>query len=323
MASAAVRTTSDPTLAVTAPASPAPSTDEHIAKLLRRCTFPAPGTAVTCAFSGGPDSAALLVLAVAARLDIAAVHVDHGLRAGSVQDAARAAEIAATLDVPFTCVEIHLDDGPNLEARARTARRSVVGLDALTGHTADDQAETLLLSLLRGAGGAGLSAMQPGPTKPLLALRHSDTHRLCEILDLPVAHDPSNDDARFRRNRVRHEVLPLLDDVAGRDVTPLLNRSSELLRDDEALLGRLAADLDPTDALALAAAPPPLARRSVRRWVIDTTADPDRHPPDAAAVERVLAVARGDASGCDLHAGWRVERTRQRLRLSAPRPTSG
>jgi tRNA(Ile)-lysidine synthase len=309
------------------PASHEPAAiDAHIAALLARCTFAAPGTVAVCALSGGPDSAALVALCVAAGLDVRTVHVDHGLRSNSTDDASIAEAIADWFDVPFRCERIEVADGSNLEARARAARRAAVGVGALTGHTADDQAETLLLRLLRGAGGAGLAAMSPGPTKPILALRRTETHGLCTLLGLTVAHDPTNSDRRFRRNRIRHDVLPLLNEVADRDVTALLARSSALLREDEVLLDRLAAELDPTDAKTLATAPLPLARRSVRQWIVRTTNNHDdetnRHPPDAATVERVLAVARGDATGCDVAAGWRIERTKQRLRLFSPAPTS-
>ncbi len=112
--------------------------------------------------------------------------------------------------------------------------------DVLTGHTADDQAETVLINLLRGAGASGLAAMRPGPTKPLLALRRAETVALCADLGLDPVIDPSNADRRFLRNRVREEVLPLLCDVAKRDVVPLLLRTGELLRDDDDLLDELA-----------------------------------------------------------------------------------
>ena len=134
----------------------------------------------------------------------------------------------------------------SLEARARAARRSVLGLEALTGHTADDQAETVLLALLRGSGATGLGAITPGPHHPILALRRSETEALCRHLDLEVADDPTNSDRRFRRNRIRHELLPLLDDIAERDVTVLLNRTANLLRDDDRLLDDLASTIDPT-----------------------------------------------------------------------------
>ena len=163
-----------------------------------------------CALSGGPDSAALVALAVAADLDVRTVHVDHGLRPDSADDASTAQGIADRFGVPFRCERVELADGANLESRARAARRAAVGVGALTGHTADDQAETLLLRLLRGAGGAGLAAMSPGPTKPILALRRAETHELCTLLDLTVADDPTNTDRRFRRNRMRHDVIPLL-----------------------------------------------------------------------------------------------------------------
>jgi tRNA(Ile)-lysidine synthase len=111
---------------------------------------------------------------------------------------------------------------------------------------------------------------------------------------------------------VRQELLPLLADVAERDVVPLLARTADLLRVDEELLTRLAADIDPTDAKALTAADPALARRAVRRWL--TVAG---YPPDAAAVERVLAVARGEATACELSGGTRITRTAQRLTISS------
>jgi tRNA(Ile)-lysidine synthase len=183
----------------------------------------------------------------------------------------------------------------------------------MTGHTADDQAETVLLNLARGAGLDGLGAMRPGPTKPILGLRRSETHALCAERGFTPVHDPSNDDPAHRRNRVRHEVLPLLDDVAGRDVGALLARAASLLADDAALLDVLAAGIDPTDAKAVASAPVPMARRAIRRWLAT-----DGYPPDAAAVERVLAVARGEIRATEVAEGLRVRRSRGRLLLSGP-----
>lgn len=280
------------------------------ATLLTRCTFPPPGTAVVCAFSGGADSTALVALAVEAGCAVEAVHIDHRLRPDSADDASLARANAAVLGVPFQSTSVELPDGPNLEARARTARQQILGPAAMTGHTADDQAETVLLALLRGSGAAGLSAMAPGPTKPILALRRTETAALCERLGLIVVHDPSNRDRRFRRNRIRHELLPLLDDIAERDVATLLARTSDLLREDDAFLTALSAEVEVTDARALANAHTPLARRAIRRWL-----DADGYPPSAAAVDRVLSVARGDAVACEVSGGRRVERSGQRLRL--------
>ena len=127
--------------------------------------------------------------------------------------------------------------------------------------------------------------------------------------------DETNDDLRFRRNQIRHEVMPALDDIAERDVGALIARQADLLRDDADLLDQLALGLDPTDARALRDAPPPLARRAVRRWLANG------HPPDAATVERVLAVARGDAVATETGDGRRVERHRQRLHLTKSRLT--
>ena len=268
--------------------------------------------------SGGPDSLALLVLAVEAGLRVTAVHVDHELRPGSAAEAGVVAAAAAAWGAAFRTVRVDVAAGPNLEARARAARQAAVGSGALTGHTADDQAETVLLNLLRGAGLDGLAGIRPGPTKPLLALRRAQTRALCAEVGLRPVDDPSNRDPAFRRNRVRHEVLALLDDVAGRDVAAVLARQAALLAGDADLLDALAASLDPTDARALAAAPLPLARRAVRAWLrpLDAGAGTG-HPPDAAAVERVLEVARGERRACEV-AGARIERSEMRLRMVPP-----
>ena len=215
--------------------------------LLPRCRFPAAGTEVTCAVSGGADSLALLVLAVAAGTRVTAVHVDHGLRAGSDDEAHVVADAAERFGAAFRAVRVEVAPGPNLEARARAARYAALPADVLTGHTADDQAETVLLNLLRGAGLDGLAGMRSA-RRPLLGLRRSETRALCGDLGLRPVEDPSNESPAFRRNRVRHELLPLLDAIAERDVVPVLARQAEVLRDEADLVDALAADLDPTDA---------------------------------------------------------------------------
>jgi tRNA(Ile)-lysidine synthase len=290
---------------------------ELIAALLARCEFPAAGTAVSCAVSGGADSLALLVLAVEAGCDVTAIHVDHGLRRGSGDEAEVVRSAAERFGAAFRGVRVAVAPGPNLEARARAARYAGLPADVLTGHTADDQAETMLLNVLRGAGLGGLAGMDP-VRRPLRRLRRHETRALCDTLGLAPVQDPTNLDATLRRNRVRHELLPLLDNIAERDVVPVLARQADLARDDVALLDELAAALDPCDARALAAAPAALARRAVRRWL--RTGGPggdEQHPPDGATVERVLAVARGDAVACELPGGWRVARSGGRLRLDA------
>ena len=283
--------------------------------LLARSNFPAPGTEVTCAVSGGADSLALLVLAVAAGCRVTAAHVDHGLRAGSVAEADVVAAAAARLGAGFRRLRVDVSPGANLEARARRPRYRVLPPDVLTGHTADDQAETVLVNLCWGAGLDGLAGMGP-EGHPLLGLRRSETVALCAAEGLTPVDDPSNADPAFRRNRMRHEALPLLADIAQRDVAAVVARQAALLRADADLLDGLAATIDPTDARALAAAPVALARRAVRRW-LTTSAASGHHPPDAAAVERVLSVARGEVRATEVTGIGRVSRSGGRLAFDA------
>lgn len=285
-------------------------------ELLARCTFPPAGAEVVAGVSGGPDSSALLGLAVAAGCRVTAVHVDHGLRAGGAAEAELVREHARRVGAGFRAVRVEVAPGGNVEARARAARRAALGPNAMTGHTADDQAETVLLRLLRGTGLEGLAAMRTGPTKPLLALRRVETRAWCAGAGIEVVEDPSNRDPAFRRNRVRSEVLPLLDDVADRDAGALLARAAGLLEEDARLLDELAGAVDPTVVASLRAAPAPLARRAVRRWLAV-----GGYPPDLATVERVLAVVRGDALAAEVGAGRRVRRSKGRLLLESPATT--
>ena len=284
----------------------------RVDQLLSRCNFSAPPAHVDCAVSGGADSVALLVLACAAGLQVTAWHVDHGLRDNSHTEATFVRDLAAQLSAHFESRTVAVDSAANVEAHAREARYAVLPSAVLTGHTADDQAETILINLLRGSGTRGLAGMQPTMQRPLLQLRRSETQGLCDELGITYFRDPSNDDDRFQRNRIRHEVLPLLESLSKRDIVPVLNRQADLLRDDDDLLNELAAALDPTDALALAQAPIALSRRAIRAWLSNPLV------PDSATVDRVLDVARGNTLACDIGLGRHVRRSQQRLRITEP-----
>jgi tRNA(Ile)-lysidine synthase len=282
-----------------------------LADLLGRCTFPPRGFELTCAVSGGADSLALLVLAIEAGCDVTAVHVDHGLRTGSSAEAEVVEAAAHRFGARFKAERVVLSPGPNLEARARAARLDVLPAEAATGHTADDQAETIVLNLLRGAAAGGLGGMRAGPRHPILALRRAETVEVCGHVGLVPVRDPSNADPAHRRNRVRHEVMPLLNEVARRDVVPVLTRQAGLLADEAEYLDSLAEGIDPTDARALTRAPLALARRAVRTWLRGD----GPYWPTADAVERVLEVAHGGVRACEVGAGLRVRRSRGRLAL--------
>lgn len=283
-----------------------------VTDLLSRCTFPTSGNNVDCAVSGGADSVALLVLARATNLNVTAWHVDHGLRENSHIEAELVAQLATQLGAQFESRSVAVEPGANTEARAREARYGVLPQGVMTGHTADDQAETILINLLRGSGTRGLAGMQPTAQRPLLHIRRSETEALCNALGIAIFNDPSNDDERFQRNRIRHEVLPLLESLAKRDLVPVLTRQADLLRDDDDLLNELAGSLDPTDAIALANAPIALSRRAIRSWLTNPLV------PDSATVERVLDVARGNTLACDIGLGRQVRRSQQRLRITEP-----
>jgi len=214
--------------------------------------------------------------------------------------------------------------GSNLEARARASRydalesaRVALGTEVvLVGHTADDQAETVLLNVLRGAAGAGLAGMSPRRdrvVRPLLGMRRAETRAICDALGFPVLDDPMNHDSEFRRVAIRREVLPMLSSLAARDLVPVLARQADILRSESEFLDALAIaawpDADLPTAAALDALPVVLARRAVRAWL-------GTPPPSSAEVERVLAVASGASRGVELAGGRAVRRTSGRLSVT-------
>lgn len=243
------------------------------------------GGRVVIGVSGGADSLALAaVMAFVAdreKYDLRAVIVDHQLQDGSAQVASGAATQLATLGVP---AEIHTVDvgrrgGP--EAAARTARYAVLeaeGADVvMLAHTLDDQAETVLLGLGRGSGPrsiAGMSAISGAFRRPFLTLRRADTEQICRFHGLEWWTDPHNSDPAFRRSRLRHEVLPLLEDVLGGGVAEAFARTADQVRADGAFLDSLAATVEtPYDVTALAQLPPAVRSRVLRRVALEAGAD--------------------------------------------------
>ena len=296
---------------------------------------------VVVACSGGPDSLALLALAAEAGLRPVAVHVDHGARVGSAGEADVVAGFAERLGTGFAAEGVTVPPGPNFEARAREARyealeRARERLDAtavLVGHSRDDQAETVLLNVLRGAAVPGLAGM---PTRrdrimrPLLDVPRADLAAVCARLGLSPIVDPMNADPSHRRVWLRREVIPALEAGAARDLREVLARQAAVARADSDLLDSLAGDLlvrvggqgeeerkvmsgaaaldlaAGLEAAALAAAPMALARRAIRLWL-------GNPPPSAAHVEAILAVVRGERRAVELPGGIEVSRAGGRL----------
>lgn len=204
--------------------------------------------------SGGADSTALLL---AVREVVAgpvhAVVVDHRLQDGSAGRSAALAAWLRGLGVTASVRPVVVGDAGGPEGAARTARYAALraarpspSSPVLLGHTLDDQAETVLLGLGRGSGARSLSGMREWSEpwlRPLLGVRRADTVAVCAAAGVEVWADPHNADPRFARSRLRHEVLPLLEDVLGGGVAAALARTADQLHDDDAALSAAAARL--------------------------------------------------------------------------------
>jgi tRNA(Ile)-lysidine synthase len=238
------------------------------------------------ALSGGPDSLALTAVA-AAMLPTTALIVDHGLQAGSAAVAATARTQAMELgcvDAQVLCVQVSGNGGP--EGAARSARYRALDTarcdrPVMLAHTLDDQAETVLLGLGRGSGARSIAGMRPYDPpwcRPLLGVRRGVTHAACAELGLAAWRDPHNSDRRFTRTRLRHEVLPLLEEVLGGGVTEALARTATALRADTELVDSLIAEAmiscvagpagESLDARVLTTLPDPVRRGVIRRWLL-------------------------------------------------------
>ncbi|MDK4322128.1 tRNA lysidine(34) synthetase TilS [Corynebacterium pseudodiphtheriticum] len=242
------------------------------------------------AVSGGPDSLALAAAVAAEKLPAHVVSIDHGLQEGSRAVSEGAIAQVGQWGLSGQVVSVRVVGEP-LEAAARHARYQALGELAghrpiLLAHTGDDQAETLLLGLLRGRASAmGEVSDYQGHTllRPLLGIRRAHTVGACRELGVAAWNDPHNTDEAFRRVAIRRQVLPLLDQIIGGDATAPLVRAAELLREDDDYLHtltpkpecsaaateqctKLATQQPP--ALEIAElGPPPLARRAIAKFL--------------------------------------------------------
>ncbi|WP_440710307.1 tRNA lysidine(34) synthetase TilS [Herbiconiux sp. YIM B11900] len=287
----------------------------------------AEGSAVLVALSGGPDSLALAAAtafeAPRAGIRAGAVIVDHGLQEGSDAVSERVAGQARALGLePVLVRRVEVAAGPasvtgGVEAAARDARYAAIdevltttGAHAvLLGHTLDDQAETVLLGLARGAGAgslAGMAAVTPPPghvdhdhdhghgggrasgsvvplgsrLRPLLGIRRTQTEAFCADSGLTPWHDPHNDSVRFTRVRVRRSVLPVLESELGPGIAEALARTAEQLREDDETLHDMAIETiedlvehaEAGIAISVGAleANPPALRNRIIRYVVDS-----------------------------------------------------
>jgi tRNA(Ile)-lysidine synthase len=216
------------------------------------------GSLVLVALSGGPDSLALAAATAfeAPRLGLraGAVIVDHVLQDGSADVAARAAQTAASLGLsPVLVRTVVVGDVGGPEAAARDARYAALAAAAaetgavavLLGHSLDDQAETVLLGLARGSGSASLKGMATRSglyVRPLLGIRRRSTVQFCVDSGLEPWNDPQNDEVRFRRVRVRENILPLLESELGPGIAEALARTAAQAREDSDALDQFALD---------------------------------------------------------------------------------
>ena len=307
-----------------------------------------PGRRIVVLLSGGRDSVCLLDVAVriAGPEAVRALHVDYGLRAAAAGDAAHCRALCDRLGVE---IAIRRPDRPGRRqppgvgarrparrGRGAGERRRGSPADVATGHTADDQAETILMRLAASPGRRALLGMRPrdgGLIRPLLGIPRASTAAHCRARGLTWREDESNDDPRFARARARHELLPALRELHPAAVDNVV-ATARLLRDEGAVLDALVADAlegrDTIEVARLRALPRALARLIVIRLAEDAAGT--LAPAAGRRLDELLALAPdGGRAALDLGGGVRAVVERRVLRMTmhavperppAPGPTS-
>jgi tRNA(Ile)-lysidine synthase len=262
-----------------------------------------------------------------------AASVDHGLRPAAAADVEIARAQADALGVRFHALRVEVQAGPSRQANARAARYRALGELATAigaqrvsvGHTLDDQAETVVQRMLRGAGIGGLSGIDPrradGVIRPLIDCRRADVAAFASIHCPSLARDPSNADPQYLRTRVRNEILPLLareDPEIVQHVSDLADdaRAAQavLLEQARSLVSFSGQDNGSIDVSTWVSAPSPVRRLALRVWLErETTHDPGR--AQLVALERALSAP----AEVRLAAGW-VVRSKNVGRLELVRP---
>lgn len=257
-----------------------------------------PQESIAVGLSGGADSLALTAALVAEGFEVQALCVDHGLQPGSAEQAGKAAGQAESLGARAEVLKVEVADRGSLEAAARLARYQAFAgatrLPVAVAHTADDQAETLLLGALRGKVAGMLPAAEiegVRVVRPLLQVRRAQTLAACEELGLAVWHDPQNRDTSFRRVALRREIIPQLSQLIGGDAVPALAQAAgDAALDDAALsnaalskaalskaaLSNAAPGSVGLDAAELAALSEPVRRRVLAAWLHEQGAEVTR-----------------------------------------------
>jgi tRNA(Ile)-lysidine synthase len=284
-----------------------------------------PGSSLVAMLSGGRDSVCLLDLAT--RLlgadSVTALHVNYGLRDDSDDDEAHCRRLAERLAVRLEVERPRRPEGPgNLQGWARDTRYAAAAKLALpagaliaTGHTADDQVETILYRLASSPGRRALLGMRPRDgslVRPLLGFSRAETTQYCQERELQWRDDPTNEGDRYARNRVRHGLVPALAEAHPAAAANVL-RTAELLRDEAELLdGLVEAELEggegsPRGTITLqrlAELPPALRRLVVQRLADDAAGRPV--PGAANHAEEVAALRRTGTAMLDLGRGVRA-----------------
>lgn len=301
--------------------------DELLEAVEQRALLPGPPFVV--ALSGGADSAAQAFLAARTGELRSCLHVHHGLPGSdSLADAARS--IADTIGAKLETVSVTVPPGPSPENQARIARFEAFGrvvpdaMNVLLAHTRNDQAETVLLNLIRGSGTRGLTAMSyhraPNIYRPLLDVTRSETRELAALAGLPFVDDPSNRDLAIRRNKIRAEILPRLEEL-NPNLVDALARLARQTADDEALLESRAAQIPiwgdehgvSVSASALLVVPFPVQVRVLRRLVASIR---EGGGITSAELDRISQVLDGSTAAAQLESGLRVTREGALLRLT-------
>lgn len=239
------------------------------------------------AVSGGADSAAMVALASYLKRYATLHHVNHGLREASKAEEDIVRNLGSKFGFKVHVYNVNMEGTSEEEAREKRMEHLK---GKLTAHSKNDRVETMLYNMMRGAGSRGMSSMNG---KPLIDVTTEELDQVCAFYNLQLCVDETNFTNQYTRNRVRYELIPLMEDISSRNVVEVLNRNANTLAKESEFLDKLASKVNISDCKAAQKEDDVILTRAVKLWLEANVS----HNISQQNIESVVQVIRGVTVG--------------------------
>lgn len=258
------------------------------------------------AVSGGADSVALMCIVYHLGRTASVHHVNHGIRDASNDEAKIVQELAENFQFDFFLYETTIGF-QNMEENARQARQDFLPEDVLTAHSFEDKVETVIMNFMRGATSKGFSPMTD---KPLINITANELDSIVVYYDVSPCVDSTNFTQEHVRNRVRHELIPLMTDISGTNIAKPIIRNSQIALEESEYLDQIASKIDITQCKTAKTENIVILRRATRMWIEENIS----HKYSEVNITNLVSVVQGETLGTQI-AGKTIRRQNNQLHI--------